>query len=263
MTAPHGFRLPDDPQHRDRLAEIGQLAGGLVHELKNPLGAIRLNVDMLLEQCRHGSPDPAKLERRLQRIAAGASHLDQIINAYLGYARPGRPDRSRVDVNGLLTDLLREQDAVLRQAEVTASFLPTPELFAVPADINQLRSVFLNIILNACDALRQRPADRRLVIATRNRHARIRVVIANNGPPLNEYAAAHLFEPFFSEKTDGTGLGLAIVRQLVALHHGKVTVSSDPQQGVSFTVELPTNMGPARPSAELPMPSTPAAVHPD
>jgi len=130
----------------------------------------------------------------------------------------------------------------------------------VPADPQQLRSIFSNIITNAREALSERPGQRKLLIVTRSGQHLARIVIANNGPPLSEAIAAHMFEPFHSTKEDGTGLGLAIVRRLVELHHGTVTVSSDPDQGVSFTCEFPTPLGPAKPRTELPMPAIEAVV---
>jgi signal transduction histidine kinase len=255
-----GFALPEDEASRDRLAELGQLAGGLVHELKNPLGAIDLNVAMLLEQCRQEPFDVAKAQKRLARIQASSQHLQDIVTSFLGFARPGRPDRDRVDVNELLRNLLDEQSEVLRVAKIQVSFKPDPDIAAVPADRGQLHSVFLNIVLNARDALLGRCDERKLLVATRARRGRVLVVIANNGPPLTQNAASHLFEPFFSDKENGTGLGLAVVRRLVELHHGTVRVNSDPAQGVSFTIQLPTNLGPAHPRTQLPMPEVEAVV---
>jgi len=253
-TAPHPFALPEDRAQRDRLAEIGQIAGGLVHELKNPLGAIELNLEMLLDQAANSDFPPDKTERRLRRIAQGTSHLRSIVDGFLAFARPGRPDPDRVDVNALIGEILDEQAEILARAGIAVAYRPVEDLRAVPADPNQLRIVFLNIVLNARDALLEREDDRRLWIVTRNHQHAIRVVIANNGPPLTEKIAAHLFEPFYSGKERGTGLGLAIVRRLVELHGGKIAVSSDPDQGVSFTIELPTELGPARPLHELPLP---------
>ncbi|MFW5829091.1 MAG: histidine kinase dimerization/phospho-acceptor domain-containing protein, partial [Planctomycetota bacterium] len=103
-----GFALPEDEEHRDRLAEIGQLASGLVHELKNPLGAISLTVEMLLDQCARGSLDETRTRRRLERIADGTRELHNIVTSFLAFARPGRVDRDRVDVNQVLADLVEE-----------------------------------------------------------------------------------------------------------------------------------------------------------
>lgn len=256
-----GFALPEDEASRDRLAELGQLAGGLVHELKNPLGAVELNAQLLLSQAKSGPIEGEKGIRRLERIVAGCGHLTDIIQAFLAFARPGKPDRDRVDVNRLIGDLVDEQAELLAQVDVQVVLRREDGLFAVAADATHLRSAFLNIILNARDALAQHAdGDRRIVIATRNRKQAISVVIANNGPPLSERAAAHLFDPFFSDKEGGTGLGLAIVRRLLELHHASVSAHSDPSQGVSFTIDIPTTLGPAQARDELPLPEVEARV---
>ncbi|TVR13701.1 MAG: sensor histidine kinase [Planctomycetota bacterium] len=258
-----GFALPDDPRQRDRLAELGSIAGGLVHELKNPLGAIALNVELLLDAYAKGDPQPERSKARLQRIQAGTNHLQDIVQSFLSFARPGRPDVDKVDISQLLHHIVDEQRDLLNADRISIAIRVAPDLAAVPGDSGQLRSIFLNIILNARDALRDdpRPIDRQIIIAARNRRHGIRVVIANNGPALNSTAAAHLFDPFFSAKDGGTGLGLAIVARLVELHRGRVTASSNPDQGVSFTIELPTTLGPAQHRTELPAPD--AGIHPD
>lgn len=258
-TSRFGFELPKDKASRDRLAELGQLAGGLVHEIKNPLGAIDLNVEMLLKQCRDGKFDAQRMITRLERIKASSRHLGDIAQAYLAFARPGDPDPDRVDVNALIRNLLDEQQAVFDEAHITVSFRAEQHLAAVPADPTHLRSAFLNILLNARDALLERDDNRILIVATRNRGDGIVVVFANNGPPLSANAAAHLFDPFFSDKEGGTGLGLAIVSRLVELHRGRVAVHSTPQQ-VVFSVELPTDLGPAQPFTELPIPAKEVAA---
>nr|MBA2480443.1 HAMP domain-containing histidine kinase [Planctomycetota bacterium] len=257
---PFGFALPED---RDRLIDLGKLAGGLVHELKNPLGVILLNAELLLNQSAQIAPvgsERERLEKRLKRIVDSGRNLSAIVESFLSFARPERPDPDAVDVNALLADLIDEQSDAAERLKVTVSFHPDDQLALMPADRQHLRSIFLNVIKNAMEALNDRPRDRRLVIVTRSGKEQVRVMIANNGPPLPEKVAANLFEPFRSSKEGGTGLGLAIVHRLVEMHHGTVTVSSDPDQGVSFTFEFPTSLGPARPRAELPIPEAEAVV---
>lgn len=248
-----GFELPKDEASRDRLAELGQLASGLVHELKNPLGALDLNIAMLEQAAERDQLDNDKTLRRLARLRTCSDHLQGIIQSFLSFARPGKPDRDRVDINNLLMAVLEEQHERLEQAAIDIHLNLEPDLSAVAADQGHLRSVFLNIILNARDALLLREADRRLLIFTRNRSDHIAILIGNNGPPLSDTAAAHLFDAFYSDKEGGTGLGLAIVRRLVELHHGRVAVHSHPDQGVSFTIELPTRLGPAKARTQLPL----------
>ena len=251
-----GFALPEDDASRDRLAELGQLASGLVHELKNPLGALNLNIQMLAKQLNADDIDRDKANRRIDRVEASSRQLGSIIESFLAFARPGKPDPDRVDINALLDHIIDEQQEFLDESQIVIHRRLSPDLNAVAADERQLRSVFLNIILNARDALLLKDHERHILIATRNRPDRVSILISNNGPALSESAAAHLFEPFFSDKDGGTGLGLAIVSRLIELHYGNIEVTSQESQGVSFTIEFPTQLGPAKPRTPLPSPST-------
>ena len=255
---------------RDRLAELGQVAGDLVHELKNPIGVITLNAELLLNASSPSLPmgERGLQDKRLKRILDSARSLQSIVQSFLSFARPGRPDPDAVDLNNLLSELLEEQADLLEQAKIHVSFHPDDALAMLPADIHHLRSIFLNLISNAREALLDRPlahemSTRKLLVITRAGTGTVRVVIANNGPPFAERVAAHLFEPFVSSKEEGTGLGLAIVRRLVELHHGTVTARSDPTQGVSFTLEFPTTLGPAKARTELPLPTVESHVRCD
>jgi len=259
MTRDPGFSLPGN----DRLMELGRIAGGLAHEIKNPLGVVSLNADLLREQVVKTMSEGVerdKMLRRVSRISESTRSLLAIVQSFLQFARPGRPDPAAVDLNAIIHELIDEQSEANAAASVTIAFRPDDGLAAVPADPAQLAAVFRNILVNAREALQLREGERRILIATRGAHGSVRVVIANNGPAIPERVAAHLFQPFTSDKENGTGLGLAIVRQLVELHHGTVHVSSDKDAGVSFTIELPTPLGPAKPRVELPMPMVEAVV---
>ncbi len=262
MSDPDSFRF-SLPADRDRLADLGRIAGGLVHELKNPLGVILLNAELLINQSAQiaaGTAERERMEKRLKRIVDSGRSLQAIVESFLGFAKPARPDPDAVDINALLRDLVEEQSDLDERAGVAVSLHLDENLALVPADIQHLRSIFLNVLKNAREALLDRPTDRKILIVTRSGKEQVRVMIANNGPPMSEHVAAHLFEPFTSSKEGGTGLGLAIVHRLVEMHHGTVTVSSDRDQGVSFTFEFPTPLGPARPLTELPLPEAEATV---
>ena len=255
------FTLPND---RDRLADLGRIAGSLVHELKNPLGVILLNTEMLAQNLAAipTETERARADKRLKRIQDSAKSLQAVVQAFLAFARPSRPDPQPVDLNALLASLIEEQAELMEQAAVAVTLRADEHLPLVPGDALHLRSVFLNVLSNAREALVDHDHERRILVVTRSAPGQARIVIANNGPPLPDRVAARLFEPFTTTKEGGTGLGLAIVRRLVELHHGTVAVSSDKDQGVSFTFEFPTALGPAKPRIELPLPDADADVRP-
>ena len=144
---------------RDRLAELGQVAGDLVHELKNPIGVITLNAELLLNASSPSLPmgERGLQDKRLKRILDSARSLQSIVQSFLSFARPGRPDPDAVDLNNLLSELLEEQADLLEQAKIHVSFHPDDALAMLPADIHHLRSIFLNLISNAREALLDRP----------------------------------------------------------------------------------------------------------
>jgi signal transduction histidine kinase len=263
-------------EQQDHLAELGRIAGPLVHELKNPLGVILLNAELMAKDLpRLPEAERERVAKRLRRIDASARNLQMVVQSFLAYARPVRPEPGAIDLNIELRRVLDEQHEALAAAAIEVHFHPDPALCLVPGDRGHLRSIFTNIIVNARDALLERPTGRRLVVLTRTAQNASRVVIANNGPPLGEGVAARLFEPFTSTKEHGTGLGLAIVRRLVEMHNGTVAVSSDKDQGVSFTCEFPTPLGPSLAQGEIGYadigdgvsasgePAAPAATEPD
>jgi signal transduction histidine kinase len=251
---------------QQRLAELGSLAGALVHELKNPLGVIMLNAELIQQQLEGlgiEAPAQEKMSRRLARILSSARNLQAVADSFLGFARPSNPDPDAVDINQLLRELIDERSESDEAAQLQVTLHLDDNLPEVPADRLQLRSVFGNILKNAREALLERPRERRILVITRAAPNLARVMIANNGPAIPERVLARLFQPFTSGKDDGTGLGLAIVQRLVDLHHGRIEVSSDTQQGVTFTLEFPTTLGPAQPRPELPLPTAEAVVRDD
>lgn len=252
------FALPDDDP--DRLAELGRIAGSLVHELKNPLSVVLMNAELLRDSDPFRAELSERSHKRVQRIIDSARSVQDIVQSFLAFARPGRVDPEAVNVNTLLAELLDEQRELLTSAQVAVHQRLDGDLCLLAADRQHLRAIFVNVLTNAREALLDRASDRRLFVITRHAPGQVRIVIANNGPPLTEMVAAHLFEPFHSTKETGTGLGLAIVRRLVELHHGTVSVSSDPDQGVSFTFEFPTTLGPPLTRTALPIPLAEATV---
>lgn len=252
------FALPDEDP--DRLAELGRIAGPLVHELKNPLGVITMNAELLRDGNPFREETAERAQRRVERILDAARSLQDIVQSFLAFARPSRIDAEAVDINALLEELIAEQQPQFDQAGVTVHTRLDEDLSLLAADRQHLRSIFRNVLTNAREALVHRTQGRRLLVVTRHAPGEVRVMIANNGPPLDAEVAAHLFEPFRSTKETGTGLGLAIVRRLVELHRGTIQVSSDKDQGVSFTFEFPTSLGPAKTRTALPIPLAEAVI---
>ena len=230
---------------REKLAVLGQLAGGVGHELRNPLGAIKNAVyllNMILEE-----PEP-EVREALEIVEQEVGTCDSIIRSLLDFARTKAPVRQEVDVNDVLGAALfritiPEDIEVMTQLDETVPI--------ILADPDQLVQVFGNIILNGIQAM---PEGGRLVVKTARlsspktsevsgkppRSGWVAVSFADTGVGIPEENLEKLFEPLFTTKAKGVGLGLALVKTLVEVNGGSIEVESEVGKGSTFTVRLPT-----------------------
>lgn len=220
----------------DRLATVGELAAGLAHELRNPLAGIAGALRVLGSQL---PPDEGR-QVLLSDVQAQIVRMNKTLTDLLDHARPAEPRRISIDINALLEHSLRFFPR--GNIEIVRDF-ETP-LPALSADPNLLHQAFLNILVNARQAM---PAGGRLTLKTRlaeTPHRRVHVRISDTGVGIDREHLSRIFQPFFTTKSQGTGLGLAIASRVVEQHGGRVTVESSPGAGTTFTIALPTNHAP-------------------
>ncbi len=235
-------------KERDRLAAIGEMAAGLAHEIRNPLGAIKGAAQLLLPT-RGGDPgaEEPRRDEFLGVIVEEVNRLNKVVSQFLDYARPYRGEPDSLDINGVVrkTSQLLERHA--EGGKVTLELQLEEGLPRVHADGEQLRQVFLNLGLNAIDAMQATPAGGKLTLQTRTRRrARrgepaqfVEIRFVDTGPGIPAPALKNLFIPFFTTKDKGTGLGLPICQRIVQHHGGSIEVRSQPGHGATFTVLLP------------------------
>jgi two-component system, sporulation sensor kinase E len=222
-----------------RLADLGRMAAGIAHEIRNPLGAMVNSIDVLRRQ---GTTLDQSL---LDILAAEVEHLNAIVREFLLFARP--PARHAVPCD--VGELVHTTAALFRRGgglgeRTTLEVTCAGGLPAVEGDPNQLRQVLWNLLANASEAM----ADGGRVDLTAEDVEEGRVVsiaVADRGPGVD--ASAAVFEPFFTTKSQGTGLGLSIVARIVAEHGGTVHVDARPGGGAVFTVRLPVYTAAALP----------------
>lgn len=236
--------LEDKVLQREKLAAVGQLVSGIAHELNNPLTAVTGYAQLLLSS-RLG---PA-LQEKVQRLYQEGERAGRIVRNLLLFARGSRTEKVTVDLPVLL-----EQTISLRAYEFKVQNIKVAREYAsdappVLADPHQLQQVFLNIFLNAEQAMRSQRDHGQLTLRTRWRpeENRVRVEIANDGPPISAPLLPYIFEPFFTTKPpgEGTGLGLSISHAIVKEHGGEISVQSAAGSEVTFIVELPAQSPPA------------------
>jgi signal transduction histidine kinase len=231
----------------EALAAVGEAAAQLAHEIKNPLGSIRLGIEMLSEYMV--SADALKTMGLVQR---GIDHLNKLVVDVTQFSRRRHLEASEFDLHELIDSSL---DLVADRVKKKETLVE--KNFAAPTirgnwDEEQLREVFVNLIGNAIDASGPKSpvkittelveSDNRsksIEEPARRNGGIVRILITDQGTGMDAKTQARLFEPFFTTKKRGTGLGLSIVRQIVDLHGGNIEVESEPGKGTTFRIELP------------------------
>jgi PAS domain S-box-containing protein len=216
----------------ERMAAIGELAASLAHEIKNPLAGISGAMEIIKERFAPDDPHREIIDEILHQI----KRLDSTVRDLLVYARPTPPDKMPTNleelIDAVLTVLARERQ--LQPLQVIKHYPDVPAELGVDPD--QLEQVFLNIVLNAAQAM-DRPGQ--LVIRLGTEDGWCKVSFADNGPGMIQEVARRAFEPFFTTKTRGTGLGLSICRKIVEAHGGKMELKTALGEGTTITVKLP------------------------
>jgi signal transduction histidine kinase len=216
-------------QRTERLATMGQVAGGVAHELRNPLNVVKTSVYFLLNA---RNPMPEKTAEHLRRIERHVELADGVISTLTSFAKMPTPDIQPVSVERCVQEALEVNDLGSKvRAEVICLSDPPPVL----ADLDQLRIVFGNLIRNARDAM---PNGGRLSIEVRSTGDEVVVEVTDTGVGIAAEVLARIMEPLYSTKARGLGLGLAIVRAILDKVQGQLTVVSHPGQGSTFTVKL-------------------------
>jgi signal transduction histidine kinase/transcriptional regulator with GAF, ATPase, and Fis domain/ActR/RegA family two-component response regulator len=231
-------------EQASRLAALGELIGGVAHELNNPLTAI-LGFAEIIALNEAAKP----VGEEVGIIQKEALRARNIVRDLLFIARPGTSERQIVPVSELVAHIERLRRTHWTQLGITAEIRIEPEC-VVWGNEHQLTQVILNLVTNAEQVLSDRP-EARLTIAAESRGERSAIIVADNGIGMDEATRARIFEPFFTTKPGlGTGLGLPLSYSIVQSHEGTIEVTSAPGAGSTFTVELPASPGaPAEPPA--------------
>lgn len=240
--------MEETVRRNERLADLGRVAAGLAHELRNPLASMSGCVELL-----QATPGLGPEEGRLLGIVLKeAARLDQLVTRFLAYSRPAPPHLSPTDVAqvaGEVAETLARDPAAVR-VRIERDLTPA----SIACDADQLRQVLWNLLLNAVQALGPGGGTVRLTTAPDRSGARL--TVADDGPGIAREDLDRLFSPFFSRKPGGTGLGLATVHRVVEAHGGTVRVEAVEPHGARFIVRLPARPVTAAVAAAPPTPPT-------
>lgn len=231
--------LTDDERERlqAQYAEIAVLAGGLAHEIKNPLSTIGLNLELMAEELDEAqSPRDRRLARRIDTVRAECRRLDAILKAFLQFARAGELQCERADLNAEVSEFIEFFAPQAAEHGVEISPHPAADPLPVMLDRALFRQVLLNLALNAQQAM---PDGGLLELQTGRRDGRVFLDLIDNGIGMEALTRQKMFQTFFSTKSGGSGLGLPTVRKIVEAHAGTISCESEPGRGTRFTISLP------------------------
>lgn len=219
-------------EHRKRLAALGQMAAGLAHEIRNPLGGIGLYADLL----RGDLQDRPELVAVVDKIVAGVQSLDKLVNDVLSLAQTRCLQVEPVDIRGIIRSAAELVQGQLRQWSVQLRIDLPGAPRQLYADQNMLSRAVLNLLLNAIEAC---GPGGRVSLRVIDRTDSLRIEVCDSGPGVPKEIMDKIFNPFFTTKDCGTGLGLSMVHRIAEAHEGTVRVENLDQGGACFVLSLP------------------------
>ena len=233
-------RLEASKIQSERLSVVGTMAAEMAHEIRNPLGAIVLNLDLiqkeigkLSESSRHAPDEGGVL---IDDMRQEVHRIQQVLEDYLQFSRPRNSLRQPVMLNDLLEKKLSFMLGALKQAGIILHTDLDPAPTSVNGDAEQLWQATLNLVRNAIEAM---PNGGKMIVSTWSDGNEARIRVADTGTGMSPEQIQQACVPFFSTKTTGTGLGLALVQQIMIEHGGRVDCESSPGKGSTFTLCLP------------------------
>jgi len=224
------LEIEDQLRRADRLTALGELSAGMAHEIRNPLGSIRGTAEIL----RDAFPPEDRYAEFTNILVDEVDRLNKVLEDFLHFARPEASERNEFKPAQVLNEVLQltRQQANQKQISVVWS---EEELPAAVGDAAQFKQVFLNLILNALQAL---PDGGQVWILAQVNEDQITLLFRDNGPGIPDADLDKIFNPFFTTRQDGTGLGLAITHRLVLNNCGQIRVANHPDGGAEFTLIL-------------------------
>lgn len=228
-------------ERANSLSAMGEMAAEVAHQIRNPLGGIELFTSLLGREIA----GEESLERFIENIQGGVKEINHLITNYLALARPPRPVKTAVNIGRLLEEAISAATEVLEHNSIQTILGLNFQSAWVEADSELMLQVFLNIILNAVEAMASvNDRKNRLEITMKNEQRRVKIKFHDNGPGIGEKELARIFNPFFTTKDKNLGLGLAVSHRIIDAHGGLIQINSRLGLGAMVTITL--NMMPAK-----------------
>jgi signal transduction histidine kinase len=240
-------RLEQEAQRAEHFALLGRLAAGVSHEIRNPLSAILLHVDLLDEELREPNPNNAPLLAALTEIKTHIARLDDLVQDYLSLVRVAHLKRTPMDMGAAVQAWAQEWHELILARGVMLQLEGCPDLGQAVVHENTFHRAILNLVQNALDAM---PEGGTLRLVGRRTATHVQLQIQDTGSGIAAENLPKIFEPLYTTKPGGTGLGLYIVQEIMAAHGGGVSVESLYGHGTTFTLMIP-RAAPVAPTSTL------------
>ena len=221
----------------EQYTEIATLAGGLAHEIKNPLSTIRLNMELLAEDfAEPQNPRERRALAKIHVVERECRRLQNLLDDFLNFAKLRRMNLEPSNLNQELEQALEFFAPKAKESGVEVFPYFDPDLPTVMLDRQQFRGALVNLMLNALQAM---PEGGQLTVRTTVHSGGVRLDLIDTGVGMDEKTLGQIFKTFFSTKPGGSGLGLATTRKIIDAHRGRISVQSEPNRGTHFAIDLP------------------------
>ena len=218
----------------EKLAAVGQLSAGIAHEVRNPLSSIKMSLQILEKRLNPAGNDL----KRFKIAEKEVEHLEKIVNDILIYAKPADPEMKPTDIGSFLESSLLMVEKEISDKKINIEVHMDPNIPQVNFDPAMLKQAFLNIYLNAIDAMEIGGTLGIKAKIVGNGRTQVVIEIEDNGYGIDEEDMPHLFNPYFTKKKYGTGLGLTQVKKFIDLHQGNIEIFSKKGEGTRVVVAL-------------------------
>ncbi len=226
--------------HAERLAFIGTLAGGLAHEIKNPLSTLSINLQLLLEDILGmAGENNKKAYVKIQVLQREVQRLEEILNDFLRFAKGQKLKLDECDINEVLDEVVDFVTPEIKQKKIVILKSYDAYLPHCRVDSNLIKQAILNVIINAEQAMEN---GGELMIRTSGNKKYIQIDITDTGSGITKDIIDKIFQVYFSTKKAGTGLGLPTARRIIEEHKGTISVQSEESKGTNFSIKLPIDL---------------------
>jgi len=224
-------------QQKTNRLQLEIIGAGIVHEVKNSLNGIRMNIQMLQDKFIKLPPElKESFSNKAERIQREAGRTSDMLNEFLTYAKPGRFDPKPTNLSALLNEIAQSFEPECEKRNVKLICNCSPEMSLVIADSRRLRHGISNLLLNSFEAVNK---NGNIILKGELSNDKVKISVEDNGGGMNAEAKKKSFEVFYSTKPQGSGLGLSIVKKVALSHGGKVIVDNFPNKGCKFTIVFP------------------------